>query len=134
MKNVGIWIDSEKAWIVSLDNGKENLTTVKSNVENYHVRGGSRSKTSWGPQQVVHDSKYSEREKHQLKSYFKDIAKKINRADAVAIFGPADTNHKLEKEINEHYKELAKKIKKVEKSDSMTNNQFKALVRDFYNS
>ena len=132
MKKIGIWIDKEKAHIVTIQNEKEKLITVTSDVENYHVVGGSKSKTPWGPQQVVHDSKYTDREKHQLKNYFNDIIKKINKADELVIFGPAKTNLKLVKEIIKNHKDLAKKIKKVEKSDSMTNNQFIALVKDFY--
>lgn len=132
MKKTGIWIDKEKAHIVTIENEREKLTTITSEVENYHVGGGSKSKSPWGPQQVVHDSKYTDREKHQLKNYFNDIIKIIKNADEIVIFGPAKTNVKLEKEIIKNHKSLAEKIKKVEKSDSMTNNQFIALVKDFY--
>lgn len=132
MKKTGIWIDKEKAHIVTIENEREKLTTIASDVENYHVVGGSKSKSPWGPQQVVHDSKYTDREKHQLKNYFNDIIKKIKKADEIVIFGPAKTNIKLEKDIIKNHKSLAEKIKKVEKSDSMTNNQFIALVKDFY--
>ncbi len=132
MKKTGIWIDKEKAHIVTIENEREKLTTITSDVENYHVGGGSKSKSPWGPQQVVHDSKYTDREKHQLKNYFNDIIKIIKNADEIVIFGPAKTNVKLEKEIIKNHKSLAEKIKKVEKSDSMTNNQFIALVKDFY--
>jgi len=132
MKKIGIWIDKGKAHIVTIENEREKLTTIASDVENYHVVGGSKSKSPWGPQQVVHDSKYTDREKHQLKNYFNEIIKKIKKADEIVIFGPAKTNIKLEKEIIKNHKSLAEKIKKVEKSDSMTNNQFIALVKDFY--
>ncbi|MDH5414982.1 MAG: hypothetical protein OEW87_12655 [Flavobacteriaceae bacterium] len=132
MKKIGIWIDKEKAHIVTIENERTKLSTIASDIENYHVVGGSKSKTPWGPQQVVHDSKFTDREKHQLKNYFNNIIEKIKKADEIVIFGPAKTNIKLEKEIIKNHKSLAKKIKKVEKSDSMTNNQFIALVRDFY--
>ena len=88
MKNIGIWIDKEKAHVVSLENNKENLITLQSEIENYHPAGGSGSKGTknrWGPQDVVQDSKYLEREKHQLKNYFKKIAETISDADAIAI-------------------------------------------------
>lgn len=135
MKKIGIWIDKEKAHIVSLENNKENLITLQSEIENYRPVGGSGSKGSknrWGPQDVVQDSKFLEREKHQLKNFFKKIAKTISDADEIAIFGPSDTNLKLKQELTLHYKQLANKIKAVKKADSMTNNQVKALIRDFY--
>lgn len=132
MKNIGIWIDKEKAHVLTIEHENEHLKTITSDVENYHVKGGSRSKTKWGPQEVVHDSKYLEREKHQLKNYFKEIAKSIADADAIAIYGPADTNMKLKKEIEQNYKNLYDKIQTVEKKDSMTINQIKALIRNYY--
>jgi len=132
MKNIGIWIDKEKAHIVLIENDKEKFTTIQSEIETFHPVGGSRSKTKWGPQDVIQDSKYLEREKHQLKNYFNKIAETIADADAIAIFGPADTNSKLKQELSKNYKQLAKKIKIVKKADSMTNNQVKALVRDFF--
>jgi tRNA uridine 5-carbamoylmethylation protein Kti12 len=110
------------------------MKTIHSEVENYHVKGGSRSKTPWGPHQVVKDSTYMEREKHQLKKYFREIATTIADADSIVIYGPAETNLKLEKELKENFKDIAKKVLKVEKADSMTTNQVKALIRDFYNN
>ncbi len=132
MRNIGIWLDKEKAYIVSLENDKENFTTLPSEIENYRAVGGSGSKFKGGPQDVIQDSKFLEREKHQFRNYFNKIAKTIADADAIAIFGPSDTNFKLEQELTQNHKQLAKKIKTVEKADSMTNNQVMALVRDFF--
>ncbi|HHC79997.1 MAG TPA: hypothetical protein ENK46_08960 [Flavobacteriia bacterium] len=134
MKKIGIWIDKEKAYILSMDNTTEAFTTVQSNLENYRPVGGARSKTRWGPQDVIQDRKFLERRKHQLKNYFAKIAKTIVDADAIAIYGPADTNFKLKQELSENYKRLAEKIKVVEKADSMTINQTKALLRNFFST
>ncbi|WP_019670348.1 hypothetical protein [Eudoraea adriatica] len=133
MKKIGIWLDKEKAHLVTLQNEDVRFNTIYSEIDFFNPKGGSRSKTRWGPQDVVQDSKYLEREKHQLKSYFKELAKTMEDAEAIAIFGPADTNAKLFKELNENYKTLALKVKTVEKADSMTENQVKALVREFFN-
>jgi stalled ribosome rescue protein Dom34 len=80
----------------------------------------------------VQDSKYLEREKHQLKAYFNNLADAIGDADAIALFGPAETNEKFRKELSENHKTLAAKLIAVTKADSMTPNQIKALVRDFF--
>jgi len=133
MKKIGIWLDKEKAHLVTLQNEDVRFNTIYSEIDFFNPKGGSRSKTRWGPQDVVQDSKYLEREKHQLKSYFKELAKTMEDAEAIAIFGPADTNAKLFKELNENYKTLALKVRTVEKADSMTENQVKALVREFFN-
>jgi len=92
-----------------LENGKEQFFTIKSNIEDYHVSGGSGSRAKGGPQDVVQDSKYLERKKHQLKQYFKEIASYLDEVDEVALFGPAGTNE-----------------------NSMTSNQVVALVKKYF--
>ncbi|RED43837.1 hypothetical protein DFQ10_10426 [Winogradskyella eximia] len=134
MKNTGIWIDIDNAYIVSIENENETFKTVSSNIEHYKAHGGSGTKLKGGPQDVIQDSKYLEREKQQLKLYFKDIASQINDTNALVLFGPADTNEKFSKELHKHYNSLSTKIKGVEKADSMTENQVKAWVRDYFKS
>ena len=132
MKNTGIWIDKEKAYIISQENDKETFQTVLSNIENFKAHGGSGTRLKGGPQDVVQDSKYLEREKQQLKQYFKAIATHIDDTNALVIFGPSDTNEKFSKELHENYKSLSVKIKGIKKADSMSENQVKAWVRDFF--
>lgn len=134
MKKTGIWLDKDKALIVTLENDKETLNTVLSNVEHYRPHGGSGTRFKGGPQDVVQDSKYLDREKQQLKQYYKSLASKIKDTDALVIFGPADTNEKFSKELHKNHKPLSTKIKGVKKADSMTENQVKAWVRDFFKS
>lgn len=126
-------MDKEKAHIVSLKGEQEKFETIMSNLDFYKPSGGSRTKSAkWGPQDVVQDSKYLEKEKHQLKKYFNNLAKAIDDANAIALFGPADTNEKFRKELTNNHKNLAAKLKTVEKADSMTENQIKALVREYF--
>lgn len=132
MKNIGIWIDKRIARIVSIENDIEQLELIHSEVEDYHVVGGSGTRFKGGPQDVVQDSKYLEREKHQFKSFFNAIAEKIKTADNIVIYGPAEANEKLKKELEENYKSIDAKIEGVHKKDNMTDNQLKALVRAYY--
>lgn len=134
MKNTGIWLDKDKALIVTVNDEKETLHTIASNLEHYRVHGGSGTRFKGGPQDVVQDSKYLEREKHQLKKYFKTLATEVKDSDALVIFGPADTNEKFSEELHKNHKSLSTKIKGVKKADSMTENQVKAWVRDFFKS
>jgi len=132
MKKIGIWMDKEKAHVVVMANGREKMHTIFSDLDFFNPKGGSRSKTKWGPQDVVQDSRYLEREKHQLREYFKTLAEMVKGTEELALFGPADTADKFRKYLNEKYQLLASKVKTVTKADSMTDNQVKALVRDFY--
>ena len=132
MKQTGIWLDKEKALIVTIENDTETLSTVTSNVEHFKIHGGSGTRFKGGPQDVVQDSKYLEREKHQLKKYFAKVAAQITDADSIVIFGPAQTNTKFYEELQVNYKPIAAKVQAVTKADSMTDNQIKALVKDFF--
>ena len=132
MKKIGVWIDKREAKIVTLTADKETLHTIPSNVEDYHVKGGSGTRLKGGPQDVVQDSKYLEREKHQLRVFFRTIVAEINDADELLIFGPAQAPQKLQKELVDTYPQLSEKVRGVEKADSMTENQVKAWVRDFF--
>ena len=132
MKKLGIWLDKEKAHLVSLKNDTEKFETIFSELDFFHPKGGSGTKQKGGPQDVVQDSSYLERENHQLKKYFHAIAEKVMDADMLVIFGPAQASEKLRKELERSYPQLASKIKTMVKADSMTDNQVKALVREFY--
>ncbi len=128
----GIWIDKREAKIFFLEEDKERLTTIKSKVESYRPKGGSGTKIKGGPQNVVQDSKYLEREKHQLRAFFNNIISLLTETDSVVILGPAETGQKLLKEIAEHHRNLLPKIKGIERTDNMTDNQLKAWIRQYY--
>lgn len=133
MNNIGIWMDKEKAHIVRLAGEQERFETLLSDLDFFKPSGGSRTRTAkWGPQDVVQDSKYLEKEKHQLKRYFDNLIEAIGSADAIALFGPGDTIEKFEKELRKSHKGLASKLKTITKADSMTDNQIKALARDCF--
>jgi len=134
MKQVGIWIDKREAKIISLKDGSEKLETIASNIEDFHVSGGSGTKLKGGPQDVVQDSKFLERERHQLAKYFKSLTKYMADAESVVIFGPAQTGSKFNNELSRNHPLLKSKVKSVEKTDNMTENQLKAWFIDYYSS
>jgi len=134
MKNVGIWIDKRKAKIVSIEAGNESLDTIMSDIEDFHVSGGSGTRVKGGVQDVVQDNKYLEREKHQLSEFFRDIVMRIADADAIVIFGPAQTGEKLYHELLGKHSQFKHKILSMEKADNMTDNQIMAWVRNYHNS
>lgn len=134
MKNIGIWLDKKKAKIVTLTKEGETFKKIMSEVEFFNRKSGSKSRIKSGVnQEVVHESSYLEKEKRQLKSYFKKLADTIKDADSLAIFGPAETPEIFRKELMENYKSIGGKVKTVKKMDSMTDNQTKALVKDYFN-
>lgn len=131
-KQTGVWLDKDKAIIVTLFKEDISLNTILSDIEHFHVHGGSGTRAKGGPQDVVQDSKYLEREKHQLNKYFKNVASVIKDTDAIVLFGPAEIKDKFNKVLNTSEKDLSAKIKDVVKTDSMTKRQVKAWVKAYF--
>lgn len=134
-KQTGIWIDSTKAIIVTLEGGKEAITEIQSDLENrvYHDKEGDKG-SFFGGQHIDSQKSFDERKKHQINTYLKDVISTVNSADELYIFGPADTKTKLEQKINAEKSTIATKPKSVETSDSMTENQIVAKVKQFYSN
>lgn len=130
--NVGIWIDKRVAKIITIEEDKELLATIISNIEEYNPKGGSGSRMKGGPQDVVQDSKYLAREKHQLKAFFQDIISDLPDVDSLVIFGPSHTGKKLANELFQNYKSIHSKLNGVLKADSLTDNQLKAWVKQYF--
>ena len=131
-KKVGIWLDSEKAYIISLINGREKLEKIESNVESrVRYEGEKKSFSRIGGQLVNPQKKKTKRKKHQLQSYFQDILKKTKDAGNIYIFGPAEAKAGLNKEYGKH-KELQNKVLRVENSEKLTKNQMIAQVREVF--
>lgn len=134
MKKVtGIWIDKRTAKMLTLVEDTETFQTINSSIEEFRPKGGSGTRLKGGPQDVVQDSRYTEREKQQEKRYFKSIIDVIEDSDSIVIFGPAEMGKKLYSEISESNPTLYNKISEVAPADSMTDNQVKAWIRNYFN-
>lgn len=131
-KKVGIWLDSKKAYIISIINGKEKLEIIESDVDTKtRYEGEEKSFSRLGGQLVNPQKKKTKRKGHQLKSYFQNILKKTVDAEKIYIFGPAEAKIGLKKEYKKH-KRYQDKLLKVENSDNLTENQMIAQVRDIF--
>ncbi len=128
----GVWLDKRNAFIVKINTDVENLVIVTSEIDTFKVWGGSGTKFKGGPQDVVQDSKYLEKEKHQLRNYFNSIIDEIDETDELLIIGPAEVPQYFHKHIESSNTDLFDKIIAFKKEDSMTENQIKAYVRDFF--
>lgn len=132
MTKVGVWMDKREAKVVSIEDGGKLLATIKSGVEEFNPAGGSGTRMKGGPQDVVQDSKYTEREKHQLKAYFKEVVNNLPTLDVLVIFGPAQTGKKFKKELLTNYRDIGEKLIGVETTDTMTDNQLIAWTKDYF--
>ena len=133
MNECGVWIDKKHATIVKLKDGQETINKIESGIDG-HVRidGDGKQFTRMGNQYFDSEKTLEEREKHELKNYFNEVILSLGDVDSILIMGPAEAKLGLFKEVEKH-KLLAAKVKSVETAAAMSENQFAATVRDYYN-
>ena len=132
-RQTGIWIDTSKAIIVTLEGGKdEKISEIDSAVENkvYHDKEGNKGTFS-GVHHGNSETKFDNRKKEQLDFFIKEVLSYVKGADELFVFGPAETKIKLEQKIQGE-KLFANKLKAVETADKMTLNEIVAKVKKFY--
>jgi len=132
-KQTGVWIDSSEAIIITLFDGKENITEIKSGIENkvYHDDEGHKGTFS-GNRHGFDEENFSERGKNQLNSFLNNVLSQVKESDELFIFGPAETKTKLQ-DIIYHQKLIdIHKLKSVQTASKMSPNQILANVKNFY--
>lgn len=133
MKKAGIWIDRKKAVIIRLDIEDTQVETHISKIENTDSDfSGSKDFERSGAQEIVKDRRVLEIKKHSIKNYFKQVSSNLEDMDSIVIYGPADIPLIFNKELESNYPNLHKKVVDVLKADSMTDNQIKAMVSNYY--
>lgn len=131
-KQIGLWIDHERAFIVSLVAGREEITIITSDVES-HIKsvGGSRTASPYGPQDVATEKKLERKRKQHLHKFYQKIIPALKDAQQIFIFGPGVAKAELEKECDKN-KEMIGKIVHIQSADKMTEAQIVAKVKNFF--
>lgn len=135
MKNkTGIWLDHEKATIVTLVGSRYKLNTIESDiVTRERIDGETRNYGRFGDQSLNQEKQKERRIKKQTSDYLRNLLSVIKNVDELMLFGPANMKKELEKHILDD-RALSPKLKAVVSADSMTENQMVAWVKKFYNS
>lgn len=129
-KNVGIWLDAEKAYVISVNGGNHHIVKIESNVESrVRYEGETKSYSRRGGAFFNPSKKRTKRKKHQLNQFMDDLTSKLAGADNLLIFGPAETKNELKKVL---LKRKDKPSIKLETADKMTQNQMVARVRHHF--
>ena len=130
VKNVGVWLDKEKAYVISMNGGNHQIEKVESNVETrVRYEGETKSYSGRGGAFFNPSKKRMKREKHQLNHYLDDLCCKLSDAGSVLIFGPADAKKELKKVL---IKRKDKPAISLESAEKMTENQMVARVREYF--
>lgn len=129
-KDVGIWIDRERAWINTAGNKavQELLSGVAPKVR---LSGGSRSKSPFGPMNKSDERNLERRHEQQVKQFIQRVIKAVAFAERILIVGPGEMKEFLKKRMG-GTSPGAKIIAAVKPADKMTKAQFAALVNTFF--
>ncbi|EOZ95604.1 hypothetical protein A33Q_2966 [Indibacter alkaliphilus LW1] len=135
-KQIGLWIDHNKAHIIGYDEGHVKLIeTVESPVEALKREAGEGNDSTRFTSNNNHTSN-NEYKKHnvsqnELKEYFKILENKLHPYEDILLFGPGTAKEQIRNRLRE-IKSFDKKWLSIQKSDRLTENQLLAFVRDFY--
>jgi len=131
-KLFGLWVDHEKAIIVSLMSGSHKVIHVESDVEgHFRLKDDSRSISPSNLQGNTIESKMDSRYHKYLNIYFQHIIDLLKDAKRLYIFGPGEAKIELKKMIEKN-KLLSNKISGIEATDKLTEPQIVAKVKKYF--
>ena len=132
-KETGLWIDRRKAIIVTLSDGTEDIRIVESNVDRRVRRaGGSRSRSPFGPQEIMAERKRENEFADQLARYYSEVVACLRDAQSIVILGPGEARIELKKCLERE--RLGERVVCVEAADKMTDRQIVARIRQHFHN
>ena len=134
-KKVGIWLDQEEAYIISLaEEAKLLLERIKSDVESrIRIRGEGKVSARFGNAFIDDQEKKQRRQRHQRQRYFNKIIRMISGFDYIYLFGPGKGKEELNNAIEKEHGFIGKLIT-IETTDRLTENQMIAKTSEFFGS
>ena len=153
-KQVGVWIDTEKAVIKSLDevehrvNGQNSLPgerlgkSPKISNDAYKVisspiqtklrlPGDTKEFARFGNQHYSTEIKNMHKLKNDKQQYFKHILQGIKDVDELVLFGPSLIKKEFEAQISK-YPRIHSRLLSVESADVMTDKQMVRWVENYF--
>ena len=119
---VGIWIDHQRAYIISTPDRKtsESFDVIeKIEIPHQQNHGG--------------DEKTRQNKEHEILHHlYTDVASKVKTADAIFIIGPGTAQEELRNFLNKD-QHFTKKEIEIGSADSLTMNEMIAKVRSHFN-
>ena len=120
-KKVGLWLDRNKAVIISIANNIEARKIITSDMEHYVLH--TTVTPGDGSPEEVRDRRFW---KH-LGEYYDKIIEDIRDATEIQIFGPEEAKHELQKRLEGEG--LAEYIVSVEDAGKLTNIEIVSKVQ-----
>lgn len=131
-RQTGIWLDREKAIVITLNDHGYSLKIIESEIETRERYHGEKKKFGrFGDQFLNDETKKKRRLEDQTNKYLKRIFNDVKNVNEIVLFGPASIKRKLA-ELLKSDRTTAEKLKAVKTADVMTQNQMVAWVKKFY--
>lgn len=131
-KQIGVWINLKKAVITSLEENNHEVKTIYSSIEGRErIPGEKKAFTRFGNQVLEFGKKKQNRLANEKKEYLKKVLNELKGADEIVLSGPAGMKTELEKLIQDDTV-LSSRLKGVETTDSMTENQIVAWLKKYF--
>jgi hypothetical protein len=121
-KRVGLWLDRNKAVIVSITDNGEERKRITSDMEHYILY--SKVVPGDGSPENIRDKRYW----NHLGEYYDNIITHIHDAKAIQIFGPGEAKYELQKHLGEQG--LSEYIVSVEEAEKLTDDQIGVRVQE----
>lgn len=131
-KKIGIWIDTKQAVVIKLNDKEHILKKILSQIETRERVPGEHKKFGrFGNQYMTYEKNRKNRKNQQVQRFFKLLIKEIENCQTVVLVGPSKMKNEFAKEIKNTMR-LKNKLIGVANSDSLTENQMVAWVKNYY--
>lgn len=131
-KNIGVWLDTEKAYIITLEDNESRVEKIESGVETrVRFQGETKAYSRMGNQFINPAKRTTHRRRHQFKHFFDSITHCLSDAEEIYLFGPAETKVHLAKHLSKEPM-IKDRIRKIESEDHLTENQMIACVKKVF--
>ena len=95
-KQTGIWLDKEKAVVITLNDHGYNLKIIESEIETRERYDGEKKKFGrFGSQFLNEETKKKRRVEEQTNKYLRRIFNDVKHVNEIVLFGPASLKRKL---------------------------------------
>ncbi len=130
----GIWIDGNKALIVSFIGDEVKISEVNSDMDGVFLRDGQPIKTNFsGGNNDSHEKRLEERKKNNTRKFLKTVSDAVQKADELYIIGPGEMRTKLSRFMEAEYKIFTAKIKGVASCEKLRESQIITRMKSFFN-
>ena len=119
----GVWIDHERAVIVSASDGHVTTATIDSDVAGHPHFGGRQDGGG--------EKKYEERHQQGLGRYYDQVIERLGKPEALLIFGPGEAKLELKERLSRSGASFHPVID-IEAADRLTDPQIVATVKEHF--